>query len=68
MIKLTLATEDKNKPITQAVKAVALKPFLRAGFEFAEPEKAIKEVKAWMDNNNIKYPAKATLKELSKLI
>ncbi len=66
MIKLTLETDVKDKPIVQRVKVVAVPAFTKAGFKIVEESHTLKEMKAWMDNNNIKYGAKENAMQLAK--
>lgn len=68
MIKLTLETEDKDKPIVQQVKAVAVPAFTRMGFVVVQEKHTAKEIKAYLKKWNVKFDEKATLEQLVKLL
>lgn len=69
MIKLVLNMNDKDvKDIVQEVKVVAVKAFTRSGFKVVKEAHTEKELKAWLDNNNIKYKPNFTLEQLVKIL
>jgi hypothetical protein len=52
----------------QEVKVVAVKAFTRSGFKVVKEAHTEKELKAWLDNNNIKYKPNFTLEQLVKIL